>query len=753
MKHIPKIILIFLMLTGYAASADWPLKGTPDLSSGFGDFRPRRFHVGLDLRTGGKIGQTLYSPVDGYIWRIRTAYTGYGKVLYLKGTDGYIYVMAHLDSFNPRITELVEQTQLASQRYYIDLLLPADSLPVKKGEVLGQTGKTGIGAPHLHFEKRTSDNLPLNPLTHGLALTDETAPTISRLGLKQMDNRGLFDNGERTLFLKTTRTDDGYGIGDKLVLSRPFGVMIDGYDQHRPDGMRQAIYRLTLSVDGDPYYQIVLDTLDFGDGVQSDLEYDVAEAVDDRTRVRRLYAETGNTLAVSTALAGNRGAIGLVLPMTYGKHRAAVTAEDAFGNRSMLTFEFIWVPSEDLYRYDSTVTVSETMIHAYFTPSPALNDLDPKETFVEMDKPIIWKRHDSSSVETLPDGRLRVTVREPAIPKKPFRLVTVTRDGYRVIGSPFHGFKNFGSSKVTLHTRVVEDGFIVSAKVNTTSVGRPNLLLYYQDSLVGDYPVVQYYDATQYYFFVPPDPKLNRVDRLGLIWQGNEDKMPLVTEDVHLFLVGDEDNEQVTIDSSFRMTFDRSDFYSPRYVRLEVNPQVISFRGVTSDHYWIDPKAFISRNDFDLTLRMRGINQAYPKAGVCWLDSTKDEWVWLTDNLWHDSLYGLTATSAGGGSFAAVFDIEPPEITAVNHRPQGTYPSPKRNITFKVTDNLSGIEDDRSIEVRFDGEWMIPEFDPETGICKTQRLRNVGKGEHHIGIIVTDRAGNKGEQYVTFTIN
>ena len=753
MKRYPNFLLIVLLLTSYAAAADWPLKGTPDLSSGFGDYRSRRFHAGLDLRTGGKTGQTLYSPVDGYIWRIRTAYTGYGKAVYVKGTDGNIYVMAHLDGFSPEVSALVEDAQLKAERYYLDLLLPPDSLPVKKGQVLGKTGKTGTGAPHLHFEKRTPTNKPLNPLTTGLSLADKTPPIFDRLGLKMMDDRSLFESGERTRFVETSLSAGTYRVKEKLVFSRPFGVLVDGYDRHREGGMRQAIYRLSLLVDGKPYYEVVMDSLDFSSGVQSDLEYDLSEVVNDRKRVRRLYAEAGNTLPVSTALAGDRGVIGRALPLTYGRHTASVIAEDASGNRSELTFEFLWTPTEDIFRNDSTIAVSEAMVVSYFTPTEALKNFDFTETFAEMDQPITWKRHPQTSMETLADGSLKVTIEEKAIAKRPFRLVSVTGDGYRVVGRLFHGFMNFGSNKVALQTHVVEDGVIVSAKVSSATAGHPKLVLYYRDSVLSEYPVVQFFDATQYHFFVPPSPALNRVDRLGLVWSDDPTEKPSVTEQIHLFLVGDETNERVTIDSLFVLMFDKSDFYTPRFVRLEKDPQVVAFKGITSAHYWVDPQAFISRKDFGLSLKMHGINQAFPKAGVCWLDTAKDEWVWLGDNKWHDSLYGLTASSAGGGSFAAVFDVEPPEITALNHRPQATYPSPKRDITFKITDNLSGIEDDRSIEIRFDGQWMIPEYDPESGICKTQRLKGVGKGEHHIAIIVTDRAGNKGEQYVTFTVN
>ena len=60
--------LLFLIVFAAATAARaemWPLKREIDLSSGFGDFRQKRFHAGLDIRTGGKIGAELFSPVDG----------------------------------------------------------------------------------------------------------------------------------------------------------------------------------------------------------------------------------------------------------------------------------------------------------------------------------------------------------------------------------------------------------------------------------------------------------------------------------------------------------------------------------------------------------------------------------------------------------------------------------------------------------------------------------------------------------------
>ena len=170
--------------------------GNIDLSNGFGDYRDGRFHTGLDLRTGGAVGLPVYSPVDGYIWRLKMSYVGYGKGLYVKGADGFVYVFGHLSAFAPAIDTVVKRAQYRTERYAVDLILPSDSLPVKQGSIIAYSGESGAGAPHLHFEKRLTDEYPLNPLTHGFSLPDKVRPTLSRVGFQQVDDHSLFEKGQ-----------------------------------------------------------------------------------------------------------------------------------------------------------------------------------------------------------------------------------------------------------------------------------------------------------------------------------------------------------------------------------------------------------------------------------------------------------------------------------------------------------------------------------------------------------------------------
>ena len=47
---------------------------------------------------------------------------------------------------------------------------------------------------------------------------------------------------------------------------------------------------------------------------------------------------------------------------------------------------------------------------------------------------------------------------------------------------------------------------------------------------------------------------------------------------------------------------------------------------------------------------------------------------------------------------------------------------------------------------------MIPEYDPETGLCIAEVREPLKVGEHHLGLRVTDKAGNLAEQYLNFIV-
>ena len=168
------------------------MKSPVELSAGFGDLRPNHFHMGIDIRTGGRENLPIYAIQDGYIARLKVSAVGYGWVLYMAHPNGYTSVYAHCNEFAPEIQSFYLDTSAVLQSNEIDLILPNNRLLVKKGELLAFSGNTGgSSGPHLHFELRYSETEhALNPLLHGFHVSDSGQPFLKGIRLYALDSNG-----------------------------------------------------------------------------------------------------------------------------------------------------------------------------------------------------------------------------------------------------------------------------------------------------------------------------------------------------------------------------------------------------------------------------------------------------------------------------------------------------------------------------------------------------------------------------------
>ncbi len=743
-------VLTVALTTAASAAPAWPLKSTIDLSSGFGDYRDGHFHFGLDLRTDGVIGKPVFAPADGYVWRVRTSYTGYGKALYIHGDDGSIYVMAHLSEFYTPVDQLVKTNQVATERYYVDLSPPADSLRVKKGELVAYSGQTGVGAPHLHFERRDGDT-PLNPLTHGFNLPDKTRPTFERLAFQMTDDHSVLANGRREMFYDVVDHGKGrFGIDTVLYFNRPFGLLADCFDRMRPGGMKQAVYRLSLYIDDGLRYRSVFDSVDFKTGDAVGLEYDYVEAVNNHKSVRRLFDQYGNTYVGSGAADPRRGVFGSANE-TPGVHKARIEAEDAFGNKSSLTFTFVWGPRDRfLFGLDSLVRgIADTNVF-YLSSRENLKPYDPDSVEVFLNIAKNWGRTPSCTTTLHDDGTLTVLTVGNLSPLTILRAVLYPKAGGVIEDVIFNGINDSATPKARIVHEVVEDGMLVLLDCAGSAAADSRLELYHGDTLLGiEYP--EFLNAKTYICYVPPRPQYRRIDVLKAVFSRDTSDTYGYTDSVNVAGVGFDRDELVPIDKSVALRLSRDDFFAPRFVELEAVP--VGNRavlGLNSNAYRIYPPAFVTRKPFDIIydipIKMPETNR---KSGLCWLDETNNKWVWLDNTFSNDT---LTAGSIGGGYFAAVFDYEAPRISDLTIHDGYTYGNVRPAINFVIEDTLSGIEDDRSIVVKVDNVWLIPEYEPETGLVRTRPLEPLEPGRHHLGIQITDRAGNTTEQYLNFVV-
>src|ERR1700733_7276529 len=69
------------------------------LAANFGELRANHYHMGLDIRTEHKENLPVYAAADGYIYRIKIEPFGFGQAIYIRHTNGFVSLYAHLNSF------------------------------------------------------------------------------------------------------------------------------------------------------------------------------------------------------------------------------------------------------------------------------------------------------------------------------------------------------------------------------------------------------------------------------------------------------------------------------------------------------------------------------------------------------------------------------------------------------------------------------------------------------------------------------
>jgi len=193
-----RVLLLFFILCCQAVSAQLftkpgypmdffrnPLNIPMMLAGNFGEIRPGHIHMGLDVKTNGKVNQPVYAAADGYVARIKIEPGGFGRAIYINHPNGYTTVYAHLNNFFPALESWVKQQQYQQESWQIFPGLAPTLFPVKKGDLIAWSGTTGGShAPHLHFEvRRTADDVNLNPYLFGLPLKDNISPRILKLAL------------------------------------------------------------------------------------------------------------------------------------------------------------------------------------------------------------------------------------------------------------------------------------------------------------------------------------------------------------------------------------------------------------------------------------------------------------------------------------------------------------------------------------------------------------------------------------------
>jgi len=326
--------LAALLSSAYSQNYIWPINTGRYLTSTFGEYRPGHFHSGIDIKTNYRCGYPVYATADGYIWRVLTSPYGYGKAVYLKLDDGNLAVYGHLDRFGDRIVPHLRAEQQRRQRYSADIYFNPRQLPVRRGEIIAYSGDTGTLHPHLHFEIRDAANRPFNPLNTNLKIDDQTIPTISAVAFTPLTPDSRINGSSLIrIFPAHYQARKQFALTDSVEVCGIVGISVKTYDTVRGLPNKYAPYRITLTVDSLVLFRAVYDTFDFAETGLISLDRDYQLRQEGNGHFNRLW-RLDSVPPLPFYKTSHNG----WLDLTTGRHTAQIDVSDHNGNTATLRF-------------------------------------------------------------------------------------------------------------------------------------------------------------------------------------------------------------------------------------------------------------------------------------------------------------------------------------------------------------------------------------------------------------------------------
>ncbi|MFD2720753.1 M23 family metallopeptidase [Hymenobacter monticola] len=312
--------------------------GKPNFLAGsMGELRPNHFHGGLDIKTGGGVNQPVYAAADGYVSRLKQSSFGYGNVLYITHPNGTTTVYGHLNEFKGAFAAELLRRQYDKQSYELEAFFEKDKYPVKCGELVALSGNTGGSAgPHLHWEVRDAQDRQYNPLQWGgfPEIQDHLGPILQAFALEPLAIESRVEKVfAKAVFVPKLQPAPGAGTtwADTISAYGTVGLLVQGFDRFDNAWNKNGIQRVTVTVNGQPFYQHNIDAIPFPTGTRQvgnfvDFLYQNTQG---RT-LQKLWVDEGNDLQMYTA-GPTKGRLSVEAGKVYN---VDITLADSYNNQA-----------------------------------------------------------------------------------------------------------------------------------------------------------------------------------------------------------------------------------------------------------------------------------------------------------------------------------------------------------------------------------------------------------------------------------
>jgi len=708
----------------------WPISVRPKITSSFAEFRSSHFHAGLDIGTGDRIGENIYASRDGYVARIEISPYGYGRFLVLRHPDGFYTTYAHLSAYMDPLERAVRAEQLKEGKFSIIMKFQPGDFPVRKGEVVAYSGESGSGSAHLHFEIRDENFNPVNPLLFPniRQFHDTEPPVFRRLAISPMDENSFVDyEFAPKIYRARTRSRSSYSIDGVIRATGAIGFSIDAADRFNNTRYRSSVYSFEFQIDGKTIFTSRRDRFPEDETRQVGLDFDWAMWKERKGRFQKLYVDEGNTLPFYD----RRSQLdGIVNPAncSEGTHQFKIIASDYSGNTSVLagTFVLNHPPKVEI------VSASDRSVTAYMPNSDKVASVEVGTKGLSSRS---WKVQEFSAKNLGHNGD---SLSLPVDLKSADVVRVIAKNIWGTRSFPVYHFltQPHSAGEATISTE--EEGAFLRVRLSSSVpfTAMPSLQIQQEHSVsavplhaidvndyTGIYKLSETYSGTSYVkAFVEIGGKRSEVF--------NSFTMNTVSPSQGRSIRSD--------DGNFVITFPAGSVFSPLH-------PIVTQRGPL--RYEVYPRDVLLRDGMSVSMNypaeMESDDQLalYVNSGGGW------NFLGTERNRQTHTLVlrdGLTL-----GTFAILDDTRKPVISrwhasSINQKRHALF-------SFKVRDNLSGIDDDH-LTAHLNGEPIMPEYDPEKRIVFYDPIDPLPRGRYTLQIDVKDRVGNDAHLAKTISI-
>jgi len=678
-------------------------------------------------------------------------------------------------------------------KYRVNFYLKKGQIPVSQGDVIAYSGQTGIGAPHLHFEIRDSNNFPLNPLSKGYQISDRVRPIVRRVSFSPLDINSEVNGDFKPVVVTPQWIRPGeYVIKEPISMWGKVGIAVRCFDKGVTSFSGYGVYRLKLFVDDVLRFEYSYDQLSFQKNRMVELERDYRLSRRQFGRFYKLYKDKFNTksdyrpnklwagVLKSTSLNASPdlqskskkgssarslgGVSGALFP---GPHQFRIEASDYMGNTSTIRGEVQVGAAFNIYPVIAEDENGQLILRDVVTYD--LKEVDELEAFVLNGNqwqpiPLSWSDDDSyleeKGGEATPDEieGTKSTVLLSNISVQPLVLKIAARDEFKIKSRPF---------------------FYVRAQPIEIDPA-PQLTFnydYYDDylrleisskNLLGSIPgIILYPDRPN-----PVEVKIQQTDLKKFIGRielsrlsGNFHLLEITTESLN----GEEFSKfekfearpvrprktgrMVSSDENFWVNFWSGSLYRSIYTRVVIDSSRFSKKYDFASHiYDMEPKDALLNQGAFVHIRIPQSETSPEKLGVYYKDPRKGKWIFI-DNSFDIKAGSMSAKILSFEQFALIRDSEPPEITRIRPRRNVRLKNRTPRISLNILDTLSGIKSEEEIEIKLNGRRLIAEYDPERKRIFHDIKEPLASGRYEINVKAEDNAQNVSTKTSVFWID